>query len=42
MSSVAVLKPIYRRLSAGDPAPWFHQRSTNNPHLGEGVEAYKA
>lgn len=25
-------QPIYRALAAGDPAPWFHQRSTSNPN----------
>jgi hypothetical protein len=24
--------PSYVSLTPGDPAPWFHQRSTSNPH----------
>ena len=32
MNSPSKLSPEYVTLMPGDPAPWFHQRSTNNPN----------
>jgi peroxiredoxin/predicted 2-oxoglutarate/Fe(II)-dependent dioxygenase YbiX len=31
-ASAAVAAPSFRSLQPGDPAPWFKQRSTSNPH----------
>ncbi|WP_083811559.1 2OG-Fe(II) oxygenase [Asticcacaulis biprosthecium] len=32
IAEVAPSRPAYRNLSAGDPAPWFHQVSTSHPN----------